>query len=143
VLTHAAAPSFAPASVVTPNSQQRSLKLALAAARIAAENRGQDVAVLDLAKVTPICDYFVIATGASRRQLHAICDEIEHTLKREQGEVRISREGFEESRWIILDYGNVVVHLMDEETREFYDLEGLWGDAVRVNVDTGGSPVSA
>jgi ribosome-associated protein len=138
VLTHAAAPSFAPASVVLPSNQQRSLKLALAAARIAAENRGQNVAVLDLAKVTPICDYFVIATGSSRRQLHAICDEIDHTLKRELGEVRIGREGFEDSRWILLDYGDVVVHLMDEETRAFYDLEGLWGDAVRVEIPNAG-----
>jgi ribosome-associated protein len=110
----------------------------LAAARIAAENRGQNVAVLDLAKVTPICDYFVIATGSSRRQLHAICDEIDHTVKRELGEVRIGREGFEDSRWILLDYGDVVVHLMDEETRAFYDLEGLWGDAVRVEVSNAG-----
>lgn len=112
---------------------RRSLPLALAAARTAAENRGQDVVVLDLQNVTPICDYFVIATGASRRQLHAISDEINRTFK-QHGDARLGREGFDESRWILLDFGDVVVHLFDEETRKFYDLEGLWSDAVRVDL---------
>ena len=110
------------------------LQLALAAARVAAENRGQDVTVLDLRAVTPICDYFVLATGTSRRQLHAMSEEIDHKLEDDLGDRRLGREGYDESRWILLDYGNLVVHLFDEETRGFYDLESLWGDAKRVDL---------
>ena len=124
----------------TPNNKTSSpntsdgLQLALAAARVAINNRGQDVAVLDLRDVTPICDFFVVASGTSRRQLHAISEEIDEKLERELGDRRYGREGYDESRWILLDYGNVVVHLFDEETRKFYDIEGLWGDAKRVDL---------
>lgn len=110
------------------------LQLALAAARVAAENRGQDVTVLDLRDATPISDFFVVATGTSRRQLHAISEEIDHTLEDELGDRRMGREGYDESRWILLDYGNIVIHLFDEETRKFYDLESLWGDAKKVDL---------
>lgn len=129
----AAASSLNP-SHATIASQQRAggLPLALAAARVAADNRGQDITVLDLRGVTPICDFFVLATGTSRRQLHAISEEIDHKLEDELGDVRLGREGYDESHWILLDYGDVVVHLFDEPTRRFYDLEGLWGDAKKV-----------
>ena len=111
---------------------QRSLQLALAAARSASDNRGQDVVVLDMRPLTPEFDYFVIATGNSRRQLHAIGDEIDHMLEDELGDQRMGTEGYHESRWILLDYGSVVIHIFDEETRRFYALEDLWGAAERV-----------
>ena len=104
----------------------------MAAARTAEENRGSDILVLDMRKLTPVCDYFVIATGASRRQLHAISDEIDHTLEDELGDRRMGIEGYAASRWVLLDYGNVVIHLFDEETRSYYALEDLWGEATRV-----------
>ena len=109
-----------------------SLGRALAAARTAEDNRGRDIVVLDLRELTPIFDYFVIATGASRRQLHAISEEIDHTLEDGWGDKRLGIEGYEESRWILLDYGDVVVHLFDAETREFYALEDFWSEAQRV-----------
>jgi ribosome-associated protein len=104
----------------------------LAAARTAEENHGRSIVILDLRQLTPMFDYFVIATGRSRRQLHAMAEDIDHVLEDDLGDRRLSREGFEESRWILLDYGNVMIHLFDEETRAYYDLEGLWADAVRV-----------
>lgn len=115
-------------------ASNRSLELALAAARVAADNRGRDIVILDLREVTPVFDYFVIATGASRRQLHAICEEIDQALEVGMRDHRMGREGYEASRWILLDYGNVVVHLFDEETRKYYDLENLWGAGKRVPV---------
>ncbi len=121
-------------SVVDRTQPERSLQLALAAARVAAENRGQDVVVLDLRKLTAIFDYFVLATGASRRQLHAISEEIDHVLEDDLGDKRMSISGYAESRWIVLDYGSVVIHLFDEETRAYYDLENLWADAARVDL---------
>ena len=70
----------------------------------------------------------MIVTGNSRRQLHAISDEIDHVLEDELGDQRMGIEGYNESRWILLDYGSVVIHLFDDETREFYALEDFWGD---------------
>ena len=110
------------------------LELAKAAARTAAENRGQDIVLLDLRKLTAVFDYFVVATGISRRQLHAISEEIDRVLEKELGDRRMGIEGYSESRWIVLDYGSVVIHLFDQETREFYDLENLWAEAARVDL---------
>ncbi len=119
----------------TSNRQSRSdrsLQLALAAARTAGDNRGQDIAVLDMRSITPEFDYFVIATGNSRRQLHAISEEIDHCLEDDLGDKRMGLEGYSESRWILLDYGSVVIHLFDAEMRDYYALEDLWQGAVRV-----------
>lgn len=113
---------------------ERSLKLALAAARTAAENRGRDIVVLDTSKQTALFDYFVIATGTSRRQLHAISEDIDHKLEDELGDHRMNIAGYDESQWIVLDYGTVVIHLFDEETRKFYALEDLWAEADRVDL---------
>ncbi len=106
-----------------------SLKLAAAAAQVACDNKGADVMVLDVCDQTALFDYFVLATGTSRRQLHAISEEIDDKLQKELGDKRLNIEGYEESRWIVLDYGSIVIHLFDEETRSYYDLESLWGDA--------------
>lgn len=116
------------------NNSERSLELALAAARAAAENRGQQIVVLDLREITPVFDYFVIATGTSRRQLHAMSEEIDHALEDGLGDERMGIEGYRDSRWILLDYGTVVMHLFDEETREYYDIENLWAQAKRVDL---------
>jgi ribosome-associated protein len=113
---------------------QQGMQLALAAARTAAENRGQDLVVLDLRELTSFFDYFVIATGASRRQLHAISEEIDRVLEKEMGDRRMGIEGYQECRWILLDYGDVVIHLFDAEARAFYDLENLWAEAKRVDL---------
>jgi ribosome-associated protein len=113
---------------------QRSLELALAAAQTAIDNRGQDVLVLDTRNQTPLFDYFVIATGTSRRQLHAMSEEIDHKLEDEMHDRRMGIEGYDECRWIVLDYGNVVIHLFDEPSREFYRLEELWAESPRVEL---------
>ncbi|MEL7338020.1 MAG: ribosome silencing factor, partial [Planctomycetota bacterium] len=99
-------------------------------------NRADDVAVLDVTQQTAIFDYFVLATGTSRRQLHAISEEIDDVLQKELGDKRLGIEGYEESRWIVLDYGSVVIHLFDEDTRHYYDLESLWADATPISLQT-------
>lgn len=113
-------------------STNRALQRALLAARVAEENRGRDIAVLDLREMTSIFDYFVIVSGASRRQLHAISEEIDRAMAEELGDRRLGIEGYEESRWILLDYGDVVIHMFDAETRAYYALEDLWSQAKRV-----------
>ncbi|KAA5546302.1 ribosome silencing factor [Roseiconus nitratireducens] len=114
---------------IRPHGTEYSRKLAAAAARVALDNKAKDVTVLDVCGQSSEFDLFVIATGQSRRQLHAISEQIDDALQKQLGDQRFGIEGYEESRWIVLDYGSVVIHLFDEETREFYDLESLWADA--------------
>lgn len=112
--------------------QQRSLEQACLCAKVAADFRGQDTVVLDLTEVTPIFDYFVITTGTSKRQMHAIADEASRLLKSE-GARRMGVEGRDSSSWILQDYGDVVLHVFNPEARHAYDLEHLWADARRVD----------
>jgi ribosome-associated protein len=127
-----------PQTAAAPQSfaerQQRSRELALAAARAVADNRGQDIVVLDLREQTAIFDYFVIATGTSQRQLRSMCDGVSDVLEKQLGDRRLSIEGYQQSRWILCDYGSVVVHLFDKEARGFYALEDLWAGATRVDL---------
>ncbi len=125
-----------------PAPEPPALRRALAAARTAQENRARDIAILDMRELTTMFDYFVIATGTSRRQLHAISEEIDRVLEHELGDRRLGIEGYEESRWILLDYGDLVVHLFDAETRDYYALEDLWGRARRVPFPAHASSVS-
>lgn len=110
----------------------RSLQLALTVAGIAEENRGRDIVILDMRQQTAIFDYFVLVTGTSRRQLHSISEEIDRILQDTMGDTRLGIEGYVDGRWILLDYGDVIVHLFDEQSREYYDLEQLWCSAKRV-----------
>ena len=114
--------------------QERSRQLAVAAARTAADHRGQDIVVLDMRSMTTEFDYFVLVTGNSRRQLHAISEEIDRVLEQEMGDERLGIEGYNESRWILLDYGSVVIHMFDADTREYYALEDLWAHSQRVSL---------
>jgi ribosome-associated protein len=130
-------------SVGRPKCVPPSLERALVAAQVAADNRGRDIVVLDLRGITTIFDYFVVVTGTSRRQLHAISEEIDRTLERVLGDRRLGIEGYEQSHWILLDYGDIVVHLFDDETRRYYSLEDLWAEAKRVPFEPQGSRPAA
>ena len=127
-------------SPVPADRSLRSRTLALTAARVAWENRAADIVLLDMRELTPIFDYFLIATGTSRRQLHAVSEEIDHVLQDELGDKRLGLEGYQDSRWILLDYGSLVIHLFDEETRRFYDLEHLWAGASQVDLSDAVAP---
>lgn len=86
--------------------------------------------LLDVSKLLVITDLFVIATGTSRRHVLTLAEETEAKLK-EIGRRPLRREGMDDATWVLLDYGDVVIHVFDEVTRSFYDLERLWGDAPR------------
>ena len=101
-------------------------------ARAAANSKAREVVVLDMRGVTPIFDFLVLTTGASRRQMHAIAEEVDDAL-RAVGDRRLGIEGYEASRWIAQDYGDVVVHIFNPEAREYYALEDLWADATKVD----------
>ena len=106
---------------------------ALEMARAALDKKAENLVVLDVREVTTLADYFVICTGNTSRQVKAIAEEIDYKLS--AGRVFPHHvEGFPESRWVLMDYGDVVVHVFEPEAREFYDLDGLWGDAPKVEV---------
>ncbi len=95
---------------------------------------GKDPTVLQLSKIASICDYFIIASASSIRQVKAIADEIEDKLS-DEGIRLVHKEGYDSARWVLLDYGDIVVHIFHEEDRLFYNLEGIWRDADKINID--------
>lgn len=105
-------------------------------ARIADGKKATDIVVLDIRKVAFITDYFVIASGKNKKQLQAIADEISETLKG-QGRRRAGLEGYGEGAWILVDFGDVVIHLFHEEMRRYYELENLWSDGKKVRWQPG------
>ena len=108
------------------------LDRARACARIADDNRGKDIVLLDLRQTTPLVDFFVIVTAISRRQGNAIASEIDQAMKK-QGEAKLGLEGSEEGHWILIDYGDFVVHIFSPEDRLYYSLEEIWGDAPQLD----------
>jgi len=105
----------------------------IAAAKVAEENRGHDILILDVRELTKSFDYFLIISGSSRRQLYAIGDEIQRKLVAEMGDTCLSVSGHTEGKWVVIDYGDIIVHLFEPETRKYYALEELWGKGGKVD----------
>ncbi len=105
---------------------------AVTAARAADDKKAEDTIVLDVGDIIGITEAFVITSGSNTRQVRTICDEIEAALKREGGVAPRNTEGLDDATWVLLDYGDLVVHVFLAETREYYDLERLWTDAPRI-----------
>lgn len=110
------------------------LELARVAAMAADDKKAADIVLLDLSGRTDVCDYFLICTGENARQVDAIVDEVRERVSANCGVSPLSCEGREGLSWVLVDYGSVVVHVFRRETREFYRLESLWGDAPRVEL---------
>lgn len=114
--------------------KKSSLQVAKMVVVAAKEKKAKDTIILNLSKLTLIADYFVITTGESEPQLKAISDFIIAELKKNKIKL-LHEEGRPEAGWILLDYGEVVVHIFSQEKREFYDLEYLWQEARRIRLD--------
>jgi len=108
-------------------------QLASLAAEAAEEKKARDVVILDIHDISVICDYFVICSGLSSIQVKAVAENVEDQLEK-HGVRKFRIEGFKDARWILLDYGSVVIHVFQEGDREFYNLEHLWGDAKVVHL---------
>lgn len=119
------------------NQKQKAKELTLIAANIAQDRNAYDIVAMDLLGKSPATDFFVIATGTSGRQLRTIADEITVEAKK-RGFPLFGNAGYDDARWILLDFVTVVVHLFDQEYREFYDLEMLWGDGERLEIEKEG-----
>lgn len=98
----------------------------------ASEKKAMDMIALDLRSIASFTEFFIIATGANQRQVQAIADEINEQLKKQLATRPVRIEGYNSAEWLLLDYGDFVVHIFNKEAREFYDLERLWRDARRV-----------
>ena len=110
-------------------------EIAAVAAKALDAKLGVDIALLEITDVTTLADHFLICTGNSNTHVKSLCDAVEEALDK-AGEPVIRREGHRSGTWVLLDYGCLVVHVFTEETRQFYDLERLWSDAKRVDLDT-------
>jgi len=107
------------------------VKLAIASA---SEKKAFDIIALDLREVTSFVEFFVIASGSNQRQVQAISDEIDEQLKKQLQMRPIRIEGYTSAEWILLDYGDFIVHIFEQKARDFYDLERLWRDAKKVEI---------
>jgi ribosome-associated protein len=107
------------------------VKLALHCAN---EKKAFDMIALDLRDIASFTEFFIIATGANQRQVQAIADEINEQLKKQLQTRPVRIEGYNSAEWVLLDYGDFVVHIFNGEAREFYDLARLWRDARRVEI---------
>ena len=101
--------------------------------RIATDRKAMDVVVLDMRDASSITDYFLICSGGSERQVRAIADAIDEQLE-PSGIASLGVEGYHEGHWILMDYGDVIVHVFSEDTREYYDLERLWANAPKIDL---------
>lgn len=122
------------APAAAPQGPDTARPTAVAIAKAGLDKKAEDVTVLDVRGLTSYADYFVVMTADSDRQASAIADHVEDTMKK-LGVSKVNVEGYETGRWILVDYGDVVAHVMNRESRGFYDLEGLWADAPRFQVE--------
>jgi len=110
---------------------ETSRKFAIEAAKLAHNTRCHGVIILDMAGISPVTDFHIIATGTSARQMRSVCDEIDE-LATGMGFPSFHRSGYEGETWIAVDYVDVVLHIFNQDARMYYDLENLWGDAKKV-----------
>ena len=110
-------------------------KMALMAVDALEDKKANDISIIDIEKISTLADYFIIASGTNRNQVQAMCDEVEEKLGKAGFEPK-HIEGYNSANWILLDYGDIVIHLFDEENRLFYDLERIWRDGIKIEKDS-------
>lgn len=116
----------------TPFSElDEEVKLALHAA---SEKKAFDLVALDLREIASFTEFFIVSSGANQRQVQAISDEIEEQLKKQLNSRPVRKEGYSAAEWVLMDYGDFIVHIFEKNAREFYDLERLWRDARKVEL---------
>lgn len=111
-----------------------SAKFAKIAYQALANKKGDNIKIIDISEISPIADYFIIADGANQNQLQAMCDAVEEELYKAGCKLK-QTEGNRNSTWILMDYGDVIVHVFSKEDRLFYDLERIWTDGKEVSAD--------
>ena len=108
--------------------EEKTRQFAIDAARMAENTRCHNVVLLDVRGISPVTDYMVLATGTSPRQMRTVCDDIAE-MAQQRGEKPLGEDVGQSESWMLIDFVDVVVHVFSAEARQFYDLDGLWGDA--------------
>ncbi|HCT91574.1 MAG TPA: ribosome silencing factor [Lachnospiraceae bacterium] len=111
----------------------QSLEMVRMAVEALEDKKAENIKVINIEKISTLADYFLIAGGNNRNQVQALCDNVEETLGRAGHECKL--EGYDAANWILMDYGDIVIHIFDEENRLFYDLERIWGDGSLMTVE--------
>lgn len=110
-----------------------SREMARLAHKALSEKKGEDIRIIDISGVSVLADYFIIANGSNENQVRALVDNVEETLHKAGYELR-QREGHGLGSWVLLDFGDLIVHVFDKENRLFYDLERIWSDGKQMDV---------
>lgn len=114
--------------------KEKSMEIAKLAIEALEDKKAEDIHVIDISEVSVIADYFIIAGGNNRSQIQALCDNVEEKLGRAGREVR-QIEGYDTANWILMDFGDVIIHIFDKENRLLYDLERIWRDGKQIEAD--------
>lgn len=115
-------------------AHEESVRLITVAARAAADKKATEIRAYDVSEIVGITDAYLLATGSNEPQVKAIVEEIEEKLREDGGHKPIRREGDKEGRWVLLDFGDIVIHVQHEEEREYYALERLWRDSPLIDL---------
>jgi ribosome-associated protein len=115
-----------------PQAEEKTRQFAIEAARLAANTRCHNVILLDVRGISPVTDYMVLASGTSARQMRTVCDELAEWAQEQHNTRALNSDGLEGENWMLIDFVDTVVHVFSDSARQFYDLDGLWGDAKRV-----------
>ena len=115
---------------------ERAVELTIAAARAAAEKKAEEIIAIDVSERLALTDVFLVLSGSNDRQVRAIVDAVEEAMAR-AGAKRRMREGFEEAHWVLLDYDEIMIHVQQDEDREYYALERLWKDCPVITLPAG------
>lgn len=116
------------------NNMEQSKEMVKIAYKALDEKKANNIVILDIASVTPIADYFLICDASNVNQLGALTDEVEQQMYK-AGFTQQQREGHKDSPWVLLDFGDIIVHIFDKENRGFYNLERIWADGKRVEIE--------
>jgi len=125
--------SYSTLVTISAKKQDESQNLAVTAAQAADDRKGGDIVLLKVAEVSYLADYFVMVTGFSKVQVRAISQSIQEKVETELQRQPLRMEGQAEGTWVLLDYGDVIVHILMPQEREFYNLEAFWGHAERID----------
>ena len=116
---------------MTDNRSKEMTRLAISALE---DKKAEDISIIDISEVSVLADYFLIASGSNRSQIQALTDNVEEKLGR-AGYAKKQIEGYDTANWILMNYGDIIVHIFDRENRLFYDLERIWRDGKRVDLE--------
>ena len=129
-------------SNASPSATDEAIRAARIAGDAIADKKGENVQILDLSQLLVVTDVFVIASGSSTRHVKTLASDAEDAL-REIDRKPIRREGTDHGEWILLDYGDLILHVFDAETREYYDLERLWADAPKIEFEPSSTTIDS